>query len=129
MRLTLLASLGLTFFVAACALSSEVQKEKQNQGRLSKGEEALRAGMSLEEVKEKFPDVMNCRGSAKSYTLCSGTFMVRGDRYLPLVVAMDSVSLSNGHYRNRKYQTLTLHFKEGKLERWEKVSENSVSPN
>lgn len=115
--------------VGACTSSSVSKSETANQNRLSKGEEALRTGMSIEEVKEKFPDVMNCRGSAKSYTLCNGTFMVRGERYLPLIATMDSVSISNSHYRNRKYQTLTLHFKEGKLERWEKTSETNSSRN
>jgi len=84
--------------------------------------------MSLEEVKELSPQTGNCRGSAKSYMTCQGNFQLKGDSYLPIVpmgvvgktaLSLDPLGVSGSPHVSRRYETLTLHFKENKLERWD----------
>ena len=117
-----------TLFLASCALTPAKPTSPEAHPDVAEVEEGLRVGMSFEEVKELSPQTGNCRGSVKSYMTCQGNFQLKGDSYLPIVpmgvagktaLSLDPLGVSGSQHVSRRYETLTLHFKENKLERWD----------
>jgi hypothetical protein len=119
---------GLALLIGACALRETKPTSPQAHPDVTHVEKALRVGMSFEEVKELSPQTGNCRGSTKSYMTCKGSFQLKGDSYLPIVpmgvvsktaLSLDPLGVSGSQHVSHRYETLTLHFKENKLERWD----------
>jgi hypothetical protein len=113
--------------LGACALS-EKPTSPQAHPDLAQVESSLRVGMSLEEVKVLSPQTGNCRGSAKSYMTCLGSFRLKGEKYIPVMpvsnvgrtnISLDPLGVTGSPNVSRRYETLTLHFKANKLERWD----------
>jgi hypothetical protein len=104
------------FFLASCTTREQRKNQAESRSTVNELEEKLRVGMSLEEVKAITSKLSDCRGSAKSYMTCEGSFMTRAGRYFPLKQQVGSGSPDT-------YTTYTLEFEKNQLKRWKTEDE------
>lgn len=113
---------ALVFIMQACS-SGSIDRRREDSRRF---ERSLRVGATKEEIQRAGAELTNCRGSGLSYERCETTFLQGEDPML-----LGNHLSSNNEPRATNYsqdtsRSFTLHFQNGKLERWEKTDSTNL---